>query len=74
MSVNFKIITFDKYKIHNYFNTHEKEISYSDINEKEFYILPILIGANEILFFSNNNFYENWKKKEKRNKSTIENS
>ena len=56
-SVNFNI-TFDKYKIHNLF--YEKEISYSDINDKEFYILPILIENNEIFIFSNNYFYENW--------------
>ena len=56
-SVNFNI-TFDKYKIHNLF--YEQEISYSDINDKEFYILPILIENNEIFIFSNNYFYENW--------------
>jgi hypothetical protein len=51
-------ITFDKDKIHNLF--YEKEISYSDISDKDFYILPILLSDNEIFVFSNNYFYENW--------------
>ena len=58
-SVKFNI-TFDKYKIHNLF--YEKEISYSDIIDKEFYILPITVKDNEIFIFSNNYFYENWNK------------
>ena len=33
---------------------------YSDIEDKEFYILPILIRENGIYIFSNNYFYENW--------------
>ena len=37
--INFSV-TFDKDKIHNLF--YSKGISYSDISEKEFYILPIL--------------------------------
>ena len=56
-SVNFNI-TFDKYKIHNLF--YEKEIYYSDIKDKEFYVLPILMEDNEIFVFSNNYFYKNW--------------
>ena len=51
-------ITFDKDKIHDLF--YEKGISYSDISDKDFYILPILLNENEIFVFSNNYFYENW--------------
>ena len=55
--VNFSI-TFDKDKIHNLF--YEKGISYSEIPDKEFYILPILIKNNEIFIFNNNFFYDKW--------------
>ena len=51
-------VTFDKNKIHNLL--YSKEIPYSDIADKELYILPILISENEIFIFSNNYFYENW--------------
>jgi len=57
--VNFSV-TFDKDKIHNLF--FEKEILYSDITDKEFFILPILIEDNEVFIFSNNFFYDNWNK------------
>ena len=53
-------VTFDKDKIHNLF--YKKGISYSDITDKEFYILPILLSENEIFIFSNNYYYENWNK------------
>ena len=62
--VNFSI-TFDKDKIHNLL--YKKKISYSDISDKEFFILPILIRNNEIFVFSNNYFYENWNKSKKNN-------
>ena len=55
--INFSV-TFDKEKMHDLF--YKKEISYSDIIDKEFYILPILINDNNIFVFSNNYFYENW--------------
>ena len=55
--VNYSV-TFDKDKIHNLF--YKKGISYSEINDKEFYILPILIIDKEIFVFSNNYFYDNW--------------
>ena len=42
-------ITFNKEKIHNLF--YENNISYSDISDKEFFILPILINKNEIFIF-----------------------
>ena len=51
-------ILFDKDKLHNLF--YNLAISYSDIQDKEFYILPILINENEISIFSKNYFYENW--------------
>ena len=57
--INFSV-TFDKDKIHNLF--YKKKISYSDITNKEFYILPILLSENEIFVFSNNYYYENWNK------------
>ena len=55
--VNFSV-NFDKDKIHDLF--YKKGISYSDITDKEFYILPILIKKNQIYVFSNNYFYKNW--------------
>jgi hypothetical protein len=57
--VNFSV-TFDKDKIHNLF--YEKGISYSEISDKELYILPLLIKNDEIFIFNNNFFYENWNK------------
>ena len=33
---------------------------YSEISDKEFYVLPILIKENEIFIFNNNFFYKNW--------------
>ena len=36
----------------------KEKISYSDIEDKEFYILPIILEANNINIFSNNYFYE----------------
>ena len=55
--VNFSI-TFDKEKIHNLF--YEKGILYSEISDKEIYILPVFIQKDEIYIFNNNFFYENW--------------
>ena len=55
--VNFSV-TFDKDKIHNLF--HEKGILYSEISDKELYILPILVKAEQIYIFNNNFFYEKW--------------
>ena len=57
--INFNIL-FDKDKLHNLF--YKRAISYSDILDKEFYILPILINGDEISIFSKNYFYENWNK------------
>ena len=51
-------VKFDKDKIYNLF--YNKEILYSDIVDKDFYVLPILLKQNEIYIFSNNYFYKNW--------------
>ena len=58
-NLNFNI-TFDKDKLHDLF--YKKKILYSDVINKEFYILPILIEKNDISIFSNNFFYSNWNK------------
>ncbi len=57
--LNFSV-TFDKNKIHDLFLL--RGISYSEISDKELYILPILIKDNEVSIFNNNFFYENWNK------------
>ena len=57
--VNFNI-SFDKDKIHNLF--YKRGILYSEISDKELYILPILVKENEIFVFNNNYFYKNWNK------------
>ena len=41
---------------------YKKGISYSEILDKELYILPILLKKNEIYVFNNNFFYQNWNK------------
>ena len=51
-------VKFDKEKLHDLF--YKNDILYSDITDKEFYILPILIKKNDIFIFSKNYFYENW--------------
>ena len=51
-------VTFDKNKIHDLF--YERRILYSEIPDKELYILPILIKNDEIFIYNNNFFYENW--------------
>ena len=55
--VNFSV-TFDKDKMHELF--YKRGISYSEITDKELYILPVLIKKDEIFVFNNNFFYENW--------------
>ena len=62
--VNFSI-TFDKLKINDLF--YKRRISYSDILNKEIYVLPVLIKEPEIFIFNNNFFYENWNKFKKDN-------
>ena len=55
--VNFSV-TFDKDKIHKLF--YQREILYSEIEDKEIYILPVYIKNNKVLIFNNNYFYKNW--------------
>ena len=57
--VNFSV-TFDKAKMHDLF--YKRGISYSEILDKELYILPVLLKNNEINVFNNNLFYKNWNK------------
>ena len=57
--VNFSV-TFDKDKIHDLF--YKKGISYSEISDKEIYVLPIFLKENEIFIFNQNFFYQNWNK------------
>lgn len=55
--LNFNV-KFDRDKIHDLF--YKKNISYTDIIDKEFYILPILLKDSETFIFSNNYFYKYW--------------
>lgn len=57
--LNFSI-TFDKDKIHNLF--FNRQILYSEIVDRELYILPILVKDDEIFIFNNNFFYDSWNK------------
>ena len=57
--LNFNV-TFDKVKIHNLF--YKLGVSYSEISDRELYILPILYKNNEIFIFNKNFFYNNWSK------------
>ena len=51
-------VTFDKEKIHELF--YNQGILYSEILDKELYILPVLIKETEIFIFNNNFFYKYW--------------
>ena len=53
-------IAFDKDKIHNLF--YARGISYSEVSDKEFYVLPIRIKENDIHIFNDNYYYKNWNK------------
>tara|TARA_B100000035_G_scaffold311424_1_gene320949 strand:+ start:169 stop:1215 length:1047 start_codon:yes stop_codon:yes gene_type:complete len=55
--VNYSV-TFDKDKIHDLF--YKRNLSYSEILDKELFILPLFFKDNEIFIFNNNYFYENW--------------
>ena len=57
--VNFNIF-FDKDKLHTLFSNYN--ISYSDISEKELYLLPVIQKNNQIFIYNNNYYYDNWKK------------
>ena len=51
-------IFFDKDKLNNLF--YEKDISYAEITNKEFYLLPVLKKDNQYFIFNQNFFYEKW--------------
>ena len=51
-------ILFDKEKLHELF--YKKKISYSDISNKELYILPILKKNDQYFIYNQNFFYEKW--------------
>ena len=51
-------IFFDKDKLHNLF--YDKDISYSEITNKEFYLLPVLKKDDQYFIFNQNFFYEKW--------------
>ena len=51
-------ITFDKDKLHNLF--YKKGISYSQITNKELFLLPILKKDSQIYIYSQNFFYNKW--------------
>ena len=57
-------ILFDKDKLHEFFFT--KGISYSEIIDKEIYLLPILSKGDQISIFNQNFFYDNWNNDNKR--------
>ena len=57
--INFNI-SFDKDKIHNLF--YKKGVSYSEILNKELYVLPILKKNNQIFIYNQNYFYNMWNK------------
>ena len=62
--VNFNIL-FDKDKIHDLF--YKKNILYSEISNKELFVLPIFKKENQTFIYNQNFFYKNWnfdKKKE----------
>lgn len=51
-------ITFDKDKLHNLF--YKKGISYSQITNKELFLLPILKKDSQIYIYRQNFFYNKW--------------
>ena len=56
-SVTYSIF-FDKEKLHKIFYT--LEISYSDISDKEIYLLQVLDDNEQLNIFNNNFFYQKW--------------
>jgi len=55
--INFNI-TFDKDKFHDLF--YKRGISYSEIENKELFILPILKKGDQIFIYNKNFFYDEW--------------
>ena len=54
------IFFFDKDKLHTLFS--DKNISYSDISDKELYLLPVFQKNDQIFIYNNNYYYDNWNK------------
>ena len=57
--VSFSVM-FDKDKIHNLF--FKRGVLYSEILDKELFILPLFVQSGEVNIFNNNYFYDNWNK------------
>jgi len=53
-------VSFDKEKLHNLF--YDTGISYSEIINKELYLLPVFKKGKQIHIYNNNYFYDNWNK------------
>ena len=51
-------ISFDKDKLHDLF--YKRGISYSEIIDKELFLLPILKKGNQIFIYNQNFFYDKW--------------
>ena len=51
-------ISFDKKKLHDLF--YKINISYSEIVDKEIFLLPVYIKNDQVLIYSKNFFYEKW--------------
>ena len=51
-------VFFDKEKLHSLF--YKRNIFYSDIADKELYLLPVLVKNDQIYIFNQNFFYQNW--------------
>jgi hypothetical protein len=51
-------ISFDKDKIHDLF--YKRGVPYSEITNKELFVLPILKKNNKIFIYNKNFFYDNW--------------
>ncbi len=58
-------ISFDRDKLHNLF--YIKNIAYSEILDKEVFILPLLLSEEQLFIFNKNYFYDNWLEKSKNN-------
>ncbi len=56
---NFNIF-FDKDKLHTLFSN--KNISYSEISDKELYLLPVIQKKSQVYIYNNNYYYNNWNK------------
>ena len=51
-------IFFDRDKLHNLF--YQNQISYSEINNKEIFLLPVLKKKNQYYIYNKNFFYDSW--------------